>query len=328
MNSTILPPRQAARPTVSIVISTYNRSAIVPQAIESVLRQTFADYELIVIDDGSIDGTRECLEPYMGRLRYIYQANRGVSAARNAGAAAARGEWISVLDSDDVWHPAKLERQLEVLSELGSGFGACVTDCNYMGGSVARSTVFEENGVRTDSVRGPLDDPMKYLMRYGYGLCVQSLLVKHSIFDEIGGFDEGLGLGEDRDLIFRLCFKTGFCYVSQPLVSIGRTPNMPRLTDLCSRRDDYICSWGEQLRKKMLAHPEFVDSENRGMIQDELLNLYYDWAAARMRDLNFKGALLNISKIRKMGQSYPTILRTMLTRMRNKLSRSMPAQAC
>ena len=305
VSSSILPARQPGRPTVSIVIPTYNRSAIVPIAIESALRQTFEDYELIVVDDGSTDGTRERLDPYMGRIRYFYQSNRGVSAARNAGIAAARGEWIAILDSDDVWHPAKLERQLEVLSKLGTGFGACVTDCDYIGSLETSATVFEENGVRTDGASGPLDNPLNYVMRSGYGLCVPSLLVRRSILNEIGGFDEALGLGEDRELIFRLCFRTRFCYVQQPLVSIDRTPGVARLTDLCSMRDDSICLWGEQLRKKMLAHPEFVDADNRRLVEDELISLYYDWATARMRDFNLKSFLLNISKIRQLGQSYP-----------------------
>lgn len=310
------------------MISTYNRSAIVPNAIESALRQTFGNFELIVIDDGSTDGTRERLEPYMNRIRYFYQANRGVSAARNAGVAAARGEWVSILDSDDVWHPAKLERQLEVLSRLGSGFGACVTNCAYTGRLITCPTLFEENGIMTDSSSGPFDNPMKYVMRNGYGLCVQSLLVRRSIFSEAGGFDEALGLGEDRDLMFRLCFKTGFCYVQEPLVSIDRAPTVARLTDLCSKRDDYICVWGERLRKKMLAHPEFVDPDNRRLIEDELMSLYYDWAAARMSSFNLKSVLINISKIRQLGQSYPMIFRTMLTRISNKFSRSTRVQTC
>lgn len=326
MSSPILPPHQPARPTVSIVIATYNRSAIVPIAIESALRQTYSDFELIVVDDGSTDGTRERLDSYRGQIRYIYQTNCGVSAARNAGVAAARGEWISILDSDDVWHPAKLERQLEVLSRLGSRFGACVTDCKHIGGSATSRTLFEENGVSTDSPSGPFDNPMKYVMRDGYGLCVQSLLVRRSIFNQIGGFDEALGIGEDRELMFRLCFKTGFCYVREPLVSIDRTPSRPRLTDLCSRRDDYICAWGEQLRMKMLAHPEFVNPEDRQLVQAELISLYYDWATARMRDFNLKSVLVNINKIRQLGQSYPKILRILLTRMRNTLSKSMPVE--
>ena len=250
VSSPFLAAHQPEKPKVSVVITTYNRSAIVPIAIESVLRQSYADYELIVIDDGSTDDTRERLQAYGANIRYFYQANRGVSAARNTGVGVARGEWVSILDSDDVWDPTKLERQLEVLAALGNEYGACITNCKYVGDPAWSATVFQENGLKTDSMSGPLNDPMKYILKNGYGTCVQSLLVLRSVIDKAGGFDEALGLAEDRDLMFRLTFRTRFCYVSAPLVSIDRTPRVSRLTDLCSKRDDYICAWGELLRKK------------------------------------------------------------------------------
>lgn len=327
MSSTISPPRQQDRPTVSIVISTYNRCAILSNALESALRQTFADFELIVIDDGSTDSTRESLDAFRSRVRYIYQPNRGVSAARNAGAAAARGEWLAILDSDDIWDPAKLQLQLQVLSRLGREFGACVTDCKLVGSPEASRTLFDQNEVWTDSASGPLDNPIQYLMRNGYGLCVQSLLVRRSIFDEIGGFDESLGLGEDRELMFKLCFKTKFCYVREPLVSIDRSPTISRLTDLCSRRDDFICLWGERLRKKMLSHPDFVDPDYRRMVNDELAILYFDWTAGKMREFQLRSVCANLAKLRQIGYSYPKIFRTLLGRARNKLSRSLRLQA-
>ncbi|MBM2835200.1 MAG: glycosyl transferase [Candidatus Brocadiaceae bacterium] len=94
---------------VSVVIPTYNRAPYVIMAIESVLAQSYQDYEIIVVDDGSTDGTRDVLEPYRDRIRYMYQDNKGVSAARNTGIQESRGEWIAFLDSDDEWLPNKLE---------------------------------------------------------------------------------------------------------------------------------------------------------------------------------------------------------------------------
>src|ERR1700722_18304182 len=104
-------------PVVSVVIPTYNRAHAVPGAIESALGQTLAPSEVIVVDDGSEDGTRERLMPYMDRIVYIYQENQGVSSARNNGIRAAKGDLIAFLDSDDVWHPRKLELQLQFLQE-------------------------------------------------------------------------------------------------------------------------------------------------------------------------------------------------------------------
>ena len=116
-------------PRVSVIIPTYNRGSLLPVAIESVLAQTYKDYELIIIDDGSTDDTCKKLQPYIERLRYFYQDNRGVSAAQNAGINVALGKYVSILASDDVWLPTKLERQLGALAQLGGEFGACFTDC-------------------------------------------------------------------------------------------------------------------------------------------------------------------------------------------------------
>src|SRR5258707_1636701 len=104
-----LPGRQfvTARPLVSAIVATYNRADVVSQAIESILGQTYENLEVIIVDDGSTDGTVEVLERFGSRLRILRQQNAGPSAARNRGIAAARGEIISLLDSDDVWLPKK-----------------------------------------------------------------------------------------------------------------------------------------------------------------------------------------------------------------------------
>ena len=107
------------QPNISVIIPTYNRSALVVNAIESVLQQTYRDYELIVVDDGSSDDTRDRLRPYMNRIHYAYQNNGGASAAQNAGIRVARGKWIAILGSDDVWRPGKLQRQIEAVAALG-----------------------------------------------------------------------------------------------------------------------------------------------------------------------------------------------------------------
>ena len=106
----------AASPQVSVVIPTYNRAHILGRAIDSVLQQTHRDLELIIVDDGSSDGTAALVRGIEDpRVRYVHQQNRGVSAARNRGIAEARAEWLAFLDSDDEWLPQKLERQFSAL---------------------------------------------------------------------------------------------------------------------------------------------------------------------------------------------------------------------
>lgn len=320
MNIFISTEERITPPAVSVVIPTYNRSVLIVNAIESVLHQTYKDYEIIVIDDGSTDDTRERLKPYMNSIRYYYQENCGASAAQNAGVRAAIGKWISILGSDDIWHPTKLKRQFEVLAALGTEYGACVTNCNYIGHSDMSSTVFDEAGIKTAQEFGPLDNPIQYIVKEN-GICVQSLLVLRSLFNELGGFDENLGLSEDRDLIFRLSFKTKFCFISTPLVSIDRTPDVQRLTGLLSRKDDRTFAWLELAHKRMLSQSKRMDRKTRDIIQDELINIYYGWAKERIGRARLFIAVLIINKIHGMGQTYPRIIWTLLISAIKKIVR-------
>jgi glycosyltransferase involved in cell wall biosynthesis len=118
--------RDTRSPLISVVLPTYNRASMLAVAVQSVLAQTFADLELIVVDDGSTDETPGVLEaiadPRLVRLRSDQQ--RGAAVSRNAGIGAARGEFLAFQDSDDEWLPGKLERQLSVFADHGSGLGA------------------------------------------------------------------------------------------------------------------------------------------------------------------------------------------------------------
>jgi len=102
-------------PRVSVIIPTYNRAQMLVECLESVISQTFTDYEVIVIDDGSTDDTGELVKPYLDRIEYIKHENKGNAAARNSGLDIARGELIAFLDSDDLWLPGKLEREVDYL---------------------------------------------------------------------------------------------------------------------------------------------------------------------------------------------------------------------
>ena len=100
------------KPKVSVVIPTYNSSQFIVETLESVFAQTYKDYEIIVVDDGSTDNTKEVLQPYTSRIKYIYKENGGPASARNVGIKSAQGEYIAFLDSDDRWLPEKLEKHI------------------------------------------------------------------------------------------------------------------------------------------------------------------------------------------------------------------------
>src|ERR1017187_5289101 len=126
------------KPFISVVIPTYNRCQMLMTAIESVLAQTYPAFEMVVVDDGSSDGTGEILQRFIdqryGRgmqtqpIRYFYQSNQGQSVARNKGVEEARGEWIAFLDSDGLWFSEKLEWQVRAVAQFKNDCGACLTD--------------------------------------------------------------------------------------------------------------------------------------------------------------------------------------------------------
>lgn len=284
--------------------------------------------EVIVVDDGSTDGTVEAIRGHYGsHVIVVRQENRGVSAARTRAVSEARGEWVAFLDSDDVWLPTKLECQFDALSALGPDFGACITNCSYFGDPEHSLSVFEEGELKTNSPFGHLINPIKHILGTYTGIYVQSLLVRRSLLVEVKGFDSRLNLAEDRDLIFRLAFRTKFCFVSEPLVGIDRTPSESRLTGLLVQKNDQTYAWLELVREKWLAQPELVDQDTRETIQQELIALYYSGATERLGKLRLAAAMRKLYKIRSMGQSYPEIGLTLLSRAARKLSRSFRSRA-
>ena len=117
----------ADHPLVSVIIPTYNRATLVVEAVASALAQTYRDFEVLVVDDGSTDGTLKALAPFLGEVKLLrLSRRRGVSAARNLGIRAARSRWLAFLDSDDLWLPEKLARQMAFLAQR-PGFLLCQT---------------------------------------------------------------------------------------------------------------------------------------------------------------------------------------------------------
>lgn len=195
-------------PTVSVIIPTYNRAAVVTEAIDSVLAQTFRDFELIVVDDGSTDDTRNRLVGYGERIRMICQENHGVSHARNVGIRAARGKYVALLDSDDLWLPKKLETQIAVM-EAQPDIPLCHTE-----------EIWIRRGVRVNQMK-------KHQKHGGYifpnclPFCVispSSVMIRRALFDEVGDFDESLPACEDYDLWLRVTKTSPVHFIETPLI--------------------------------------------------------------------------------------------------------------
>ena len=194
---------------VSVIIPTYNRWPMVREAVESVLAQTAGGYELIVVDDGSTDETRRRLADYGSRLAVLTQSRRGVSAARNLGARRASGTYLAFLDSDDLWHPRKLERQLDFM-ERNPEVEICQTD-----------EIWIRNGVRVNP-RNRHRKPSGDIFRASLELCLVSpsaVMMRRELFERVGGFDESLPVCEDYDLWLRIAKDTEIPLVPELLVT-------------------------------------------------------------------------------------------------------------
>ncbi len=182
-------------PKVSVIIPTYNRAKFIGRALDSVLGQTFTDYEVIVVDDGSTDGTREVLEAaYDGKIKYIYQKNGGVSAARNRGISEARGTYVAFLDSDDFWVPEKLAEQVEILDNHPR-----------VGIVYARMPILNDRaqiiGWKPAGVSGR---NFKELLEVWGDLPTSTVMTRMECFHRAGVFDTDLPTMEDIDMWIRI----------------------------------------------------------------------------------------------------------------------------
>ena len=192
---------------ISIIIPTYNRAITLPRALDSVYAQTHLADEVIVIDDGSVDGTRELVAERYPACRYLYQRNQGVSSARNHGISRASGEWIALLDSDDAWQAEKLAMQTEALAEH-KHLRLCHTEEIWM-----------RNGVRVNAMHKHAKSG-GHIFQQCLPLCVispSSVLLHRSLFEQYGLFDTGLPACEDYDLWLRLCAHEEVLFINKAL---------------------------------------------------------------------------------------------------------------
>lgn len=197
---------------VSVVIPTYNYAQFVSEAIDSVLAQTFPNVEIIVVDDGSTDNTKEVLSGYGAKIKYIFQKNKGVSAARNFGVRNSTGDLIAFLDADDTWFPDKIEKQIECFS--------VDAEVGYVHCSLEEYDVYKNIiGKYLDGANGWLADDLLLLRPVIVGPG-STLLLKRGVFDATGGFDERpiMRASEDWEFSYRLAKISKGAFVPEVLV--------------------------------------------------------------------------------------------------------------
>jgi len=239
------------KPSVSVIIPTYNRGWTLRAAVDSVLTQTYRDFELIVVDDGSTDDTVEILPSYGPDIQVLRQANAGVSAARNTGVRSAKGAFIAFLDSDDRWFPDKLGVQVDFFASHPEAV-ICQT---------------EETWIRKGKRVNPKkvhEKPSGRIFKASLALCLVSpsaVMLRKALFDEIGGFDETLPACEDYDLWLRVSARYPVHLLQTPLIikNGGHADQLSRMSGLDRYRIKAI--------EKILATGELSADRRRAAIE-------------------------------------------------------------
>ena len=202
-------------PLVSVVIPTYNRASVIGRAVECVLAQTYQNIEVIVVDDGSTDNTHASLDGYGDKVKVIGQENRGPSAARNRGIMEAQGEIIAFLDSDDLWLPTKLERQVGLMERAGQHVPCCL--CN----ATLRSENNEERSFAVSLLDSPYEEGLwlnpAEVLASRFVFFNQAVAVRSWALKQAGGYDETLRLLEDWDIALRLAVLGPWAFIQEPL---------------------------------------------------------------------------------------------------------------
>jgi glycosyltransferase involved in cell wall biosynthesis len=197
------------QPSVSVVIATFNMAAYLPLAVRSALQQSYQDIEVLVVDDGSTDDTRNVIKPLLedSRVKYLFQQNGGQAAAKNHGIREARGRYVAFLDADDLWTPDKLERQLPLFSR--AEVGVVYSRVAYIDEAGKELSVADN-----ELFRGPVSGPLLIRNFIGFGTSV----VRKDCFERQGAFDEALQMGIDYDLWLRFSTQVEFDFVDRPLL--------------------------------------------------------------------------------------------------------------
>ena len=245
---------------VSIIVPSYNSAQYLPEALESALCQTYQDYEIIVIDDGSTDQTKDIVQGFAAdhpeKIRYIYQENKGLAVARNTAIKHARGKFLALLDSDDKWLPERLEYTVKAI-ESDDAVGLAYCDITYVDeagtplGSPERDSRYLSGNI------------FEYIFLRKVHIVSPSVIFRKSCCDQVGGFDENLArLGcEDRDLWLRISQQYKAVYVDKVLALYRvRKTSMSRKREKMMRARLYVIDKycpaggnGRNLRRKALA---------------------------------------------------------------------------
>jgi glycosyltransferase involved in cell wall biosynthesis len=284
-------------PKVAVIIPTYNRANLIGEGIQSVLHQTFTDFEIIVVDDGSSDNTKDVVARYTDpRIRYEYRENNGVSAARNAGAKVCNAEYVAFLDSDDIYLENALEKMIKSLDahkQVGYSYGqANIMKVGKTAYRIRKSHVHESSVVLESK------EQLRELI-FHKPMNVSTSIIRHSCFDEIGGFNEDLWFAEDHHLFVRLSKKYPSAYIAEPVTNM-RFHSIQLQREVKPGREKAFLSILQEIFEDPTIAPEFEDLKGEAYCYN-----YRTWIANSAYEMDMK---LFRQYMRKAIGFYPQVL--------------------
>jgi len=290
-------------PQVSVIIPSYNRARYVTKAIDSVLAQTYRDYEIIVVDS-STDNTQEVLRAYSNKTRYFYQERAGVSAARNLGIQQATGEWIALLDSDDEWLPERLAVQMEEIAREPR-LVAHFTNLAFIMPDGREVRLFELRGnLREGKDSWTIERPLIEQLKYQFCFSSNYLGRRKALFD-VGLFDERLTIHEDLDLFFRLALAGPWGVNSKVLVQMFRRDEPANINLSRQHKDRPIYSYEclVHIYNKLRSNENLQPHERR-LVNEHLSGARFNLGTTQ---LNAGDKRAGFSNIRQSFQDNPSL---------------------
>jgi glycosyltransferase involved in cell wall biosynthesis len=285
-------------PKVSVVIPTYNRAEVLKRVIQSVLAQTLPVHQIIVVDDGSVDGTEKMIENYKSAdpkaassICYIFQKNQGQSAGLNNGISHATGDWLAFGADDDLWLPWKLEWQFRALAKYQGECGFSFTDAWFMNNPHMKMTVFQHAGRELSGPVGLIETPVRMAVDRN-PVWVQTVLAKTELVRRVGGFDPALRYSEDHDFVFRMSLQTKFCYVSIPMMLIDRSPAETRHLGAAKNwhNAEYCLQMNQYRFEKQLRLGTDLPVDVRKIILGNLRSIHSHWATFYLKNGDYAKA--------------------------------------
>lgn len=288
------------KPRVSVIIPVYNAEKFISKTIDSVIAQTFSDWEIIAVDDGSVDRSPQILKKYSEKMpkkiKVITQKNKGVSIARNKAISAAKGEFIACLDQDDLWLPTKLEEQIRVLESNGEvGMVYCDSYVIDENGKIIKKSVMESilsrSFIRPKKFRGDIFDEL-FCVNF---ISLETVVVRKSVLKKVGLFNPKFKIAEDYDLFLRIAREYPIEFIPKQLSMFRAHPRgASRNVELRVLEEFEILEWWIQhdltLRnrlqkeiklKKLNLHASMIKYQlakgNLQKILEEVINFLRTW---------------------------------------------------